>query len=97
MNVIVLVNDTFRRDHVGCYGNTWIQTPNLDRFAQRSASTTWPLIQPCQIDGIYQAGDLGSHAWVAAVEPWRCHLGTGYVPSWYAYPDDLGYADAGKQ
>ena len=38
-----------------------------------------------------------SHAWVAAVEPWRCHLGTGYVPSWYAYPDDLGYADAGKQ
>ena len=37
MNVIVLVNDTFRRDHVGCYGNTWIQTPNLDRFAQRSA------------------------------------------------------------
>ena len=37
MNVIVLVNDTFRRDHVGCYGNTWIQTPNLDRFAQRAA------------------------------------------------------------
>ena len=37
MNVIVLVNDTFRRGHVGCYGNTWIQTPNLDRFAQRSA------------------------------------------------------------
>ena len=37
MNVIVLVNDTCRRDHVGCYGNTWIQTPNLDRFAQRAA------------------------------------------------------------
>ncbi|MBN1642719.1 MAG: sulfatase [Anaerolineae bacterium] len=37
MNVIQIVNDTFRRDHLGCYGNTWIHTPNLDRFAARSA------------------------------------------------------------
>lgn len=37
MNVILIVNDTFRRDHLGCYGNSWIQTPNLDRFAQRAA------------------------------------------------------------
>ena len=36
MNVILLVNDTCRRDHLGCYGNSWIQTPNLDRFAQRA-------------------------------------------------------------
>lgn len=36
MNVIVIMNDTFRRDHLGCYGNRWIHTPNLDRFAQRS-------------------------------------------------------------
>ncbi len=37
MNIIVLMNDTFRRDHLGCYGNDWIATPHLDRFAQRSA------------------------------------------------------------
>lgn len=37
MNVILLVNDTFRRDHLGCYGNDWIHTPNLDAFAERSA------------------------------------------------------------
>jgi arylsulfatase A-like enzyme len=37
MNVILIVNDTFRRDYLGCYGNDWIQTPNLDAFAQRSA------------------------------------------------------------
>ena len=24
MNVIQLVNDSHRRDHLGCYGNTWI-------------------------------------------------------------------------
>jgi arylsulfatase A-like enzyme len=37
MNVILLVNDTFRRDYLGCYGNDWIATPNLDAFAQRAA------------------------------------------------------------
>ncbi len=37
MNVILIVNDTFRRDHLGCYGNSWIQTPHLDAFAERAA------------------------------------------------------------
>jgi len=37
MNVIVLVNDTFRRDQLGCYGNDWIHTPNLDQFGRRGA------------------------------------------------------------
>jgi arylsulfatase A-like enzyme len=37
MNVILLVNDTFRRDHLGCYGSERIATPNLDAFAARSA------------------------------------------------------------
>ena len=37
MNVILIVNDTYRRDHLGCYGNEWIHTPNLDRFAARGA------------------------------------------------------------
>ena len=37
MNVIMLLNDTFRRDHLGLYGNDWIKTPNFDRFAQQSA------------------------------------------------------------
>jgi len=29
MNIIVIVSDTFRRDHLGCYGNKNIHTPNL--------------------------------------------------------------------
>lgn len=36
MNYVVIVSDTFRRDHLGCYGNDWISTPHLDRFAERS-------------------------------------------------------------
>jgi len=34
MNIIVIVSDTMRRDHLGCYGNRTVRTPNLDRFAQ---------------------------------------------------------------
>lgn len=37
MNVIIIINDTFRRDYLGCYNNSWIETPNLDRFAQGAA------------------------------------------------------------
>lgn len=37
MNVICILMDTLRRDHLGCYGNPFIQTPNLDRFAHNGA------------------------------------------------------------
>ena len=49
MNVIVLMNDTLRRDHVTAYGvappwtrpghagEPFIRTPNLDRLAAKSA------------------------------------------------------------
>jgi len=36
MNFIVIISDTLRRDHLRCYGNEWISTPNIDRFAARS-------------------------------------------------------------
>jgi arylsulfatase A-like enzyme len=32
-NVVMIVSDTFRRDHLGAYGNPRVRTPNLDRFA----------------------------------------------------------------
>jgi arylsulfatase A-like enzyme len=36
MNVIWITSDTFRRDHIGAYGNKQIQTPSLDMLAERS-------------------------------------------------------------
>jgi len=36
VNIILIISDTFRWDYLGCYGNNWISTPNLDRFAKRS-------------------------------------------------------------
>ncbi len=35
-NVVVIVSDTFRRDHLGAFGNTHIHTPHLDEFARSS-------------------------------------------------------------
>jgi len=36
MNIVLIISDTCRRDHLGCYGNTWIHTPHLDRLAEQS-------------------------------------------------------------
>ena len=36
MNVIVIMLDTLRYDHLGCYNNTWIKTPNIDNFAKEA-------------------------------------------------------------
>ncbi|MCD6219913.1 sulfatase [Candidatus Calescamantes bacterium] len=36
MNFIIIISDTLRRDHLGCYGNNWISTPHIDRFAEKS-------------------------------------------------------------
>ena len=35
-NIIIIMLDSLRRDHVGCYGNDWIETPNIDQFAKES-------------------------------------------------------------
>jgi arylsulfatase A-like enzyme len=36
MKVIFIMSDSYRRDHIGAYGNKWIHTPNLDRLAAMS-------------------------------------------------------------
>jgi arylsulfatase A-like enzyme len=40
MNVILIILDSLRADHVGCYGNKWIRTPTLDALAVESAVFT---------------------------------------------------------
>jgi len=35
-NVVVIVSDTFRRDHLGAFGNAYIHTPHIDEFARSS-------------------------------------------------------------
>jgi len=40
MNCVLIIVDSWRQDHCGCYGNTWIRTPNLDRLAAESVLFT---------------------------------------------------------
>ena len=36
-NILWICTDQQRYDTLGCMGNPWVQTPNLDRLAQRGA------------------------------------------------------------
>ena len=47
MNLIVIVTDTFRADHLGCYGSERASTPNLDRLASEGVVFT-----SCYADGL---------------------------------------------
>jgi arylsulfatase A-like enzyme len=40
MNVVVVIMDSFRKDHIGAYGNGWIKTPNIDALANESLRFT---------------------------------------------------------
>ena len=39
-NIVIIVSDTLRTAYLGAYGNEWIHTPNIDRFAQESVRFT---------------------------------------------------------
>jgi arylsulfatase A-like enzyme len=40
MNIILIILDSLRQDHVGAYGNDWIKTPHLDAFAREAVLFT---------------------------------------------------------
>lgn len=40
MNVVLVNLDSLRKDHLGAYGNRWIQPPALDAFARESLRFT---------------------------------------------------------
>ena len=64
MKVIYIMADTFRRDHIGAYGNDWIHTPNLDKLASESAVFdnayigSFPTV-PNRRDTLLGRGDIG--------------------------------------
>ena len=66
MNTILVVIDTLRRDHLGCYGNKWIHTPNLDALATKSVVFDNAYI------GSYPCMPARRDIWTGRFEfPWR--------------------------
>jgi len=78
LNVIVIVTDTMRKDHLGCYGNSWIRTPNIDRFASQGVvfenaySENMPTI-PARLSMFLGRYTLPYRAW-QTLEPSDDHL-----------------------
>ncbi len=46
-NAIVLMFDSLQYNYLGCYGNEWIKTPNMDRLAREGA-----LFENCYSEGL---------------------------------------------
>ncbi|MEM2094075.1 MAG: sulfatase [Candidatus Bathyarchaeia archaeon] len=78
MNVIVVVTDTMRKDHLGCYGNEWIKTPNIDKLASQGVvfenaySENMPTI-PARLSMFLGRYTLPYRAW-QTLEPEDDHL-----------------------
>ena len=52
-NFLLIMPDQQRQDSLGCYGNTFVKTPNLDRLSRNgvtfdSAFTPWPVCTPAR-------------------------------------------------
>jgi arylsulfatase A-like enzyme len=61
MNAIVLVIDRLHAGYVGAYGNTWIETPSLDRLAFQSTVFDQCLIDGPRLESLCRSYWLGEH------------------------------------
>lgn len=62
MNAICLVFDRLHTGYLGSYGNTWIETPAMDRLASRSMAFDQMLIDSPQLEQLYRSYWQGWHA-----------------------------------
>jgi len=69
MNVVLIVSDTFRWDHLGCYGNRDIKTPCLDRFAKRSV--VFDRCYACSFPTMPARADIFTGRWTYTYMGWE--------------------------
>ena len=69
MNVVCLVIDRLQAGYVGAYGNTWIETPNLDRLACQSFLLENSLIDSPDLERLYRSYWQGWHALCSSPPP----------------------------
>ena len=62
MNAICLVFDRLHAGYVGAYGNSWIDTPWLDRLASQSLLLDCALVDSPDLERLYRSYWQGWHA-----------------------------------
>ena len=88
MNVLAVCADTFRADHLGCYGNDWIRTPRLDALAHDGI-----VFEQCYAEGLPTLPARRIFFTGRRLFPrWEVHEHKGdrlsFQPAWHAIPDD---------
>ena len=63
MNVVLVIIDSLRKDHVGAYGNGWVRTPNLDALAGESLRFTRAYPEPFPTIPARRAINTGIRSW----------------------------------
>jgi arylsulfatase A-like enzyme len=85
-NVVLIIVDSLRKDHLGAYGNPWIKTPNIDALARESLrfSRAYPESLPtiCARRAIH----TGMRTW--PFKDWRQYKGVDVVVwGWQPIPE----------
>jgi arylsulfatase A-like enzyme len=62
MNSIILVVDRLHAGYLGCYGNTWVVTPEFNRLASESFVFDQAIVDATSLGSIYRAYWTGRHA-----------------------------------
>lgn len=81
VNIVVIIVDTLRAGHLGCYGNTEVRTPNIDAFAQQSVRFTRAYPESLPTIPVRRALHTGRRAY--PFRDWKdFKWGTVSMPGW---------------
>ena len=87
MNVILVILDSLRKDHIGAYGNDRIKTPNLDAFAGESLRFTRAYPESVPTIPARRAIHTGIRTW--PFRNWVPQRGETFFPAgWQRIPED---------
>src|ERR671920_1842773 len=84
VNVVVMIVDSLRRDHVGAYGNDWIKTPNLDALSRESLLFTRSYPESIPTIPARRAIHTGVRTW--PFRDWHPVSDDGFKPYGWARP-----------
>jgi arylsulfatase A-like enzyme len=86
-NAIVIVLDSLRADHVGCYGNDWIKTPAMDALADESIVFTRAFPESLPTIPMRLALHTGVRAW--PFRQWEKKKGVSIIwAGWQPIPEE---------